>query len=168
MTEQKRRGRRPRSEASPKTAAADQVIGRTVWNLVIWGFPMRRRGEYPGVCEVVGLKARQAIDRADSDGKAIGPDRIEQIFEAWFKQEQITRRAERRWPLSERWRYTKDSLSDRRPDKRLSLDEYADLLLKNGGNWDGPRPLLPSGDLVLTPKAESILGPVPKIKVRFI
>lgn len=166
MSEPRRRGR-PRAAASPRTVAADQAIARTVWNLATWGFAMRSRGENPGVCEVVGLKARHVLDRTDSDGQAIGPDRIEQIFEAWFKQEQATRRAEKRWPLSERWRYTKESLTDQRPDKRLSLDEYAERLLMNNGSWDGPTPILPAGDLVLTPKADELLGPVPEITVRF-
>lgn len=166
MSETKRRGR-PRVEESPKTVAADQVIGRTIWNLAIWGFPIRSRGETQGACEVVGLKARHILDRVDGNGVALGPDRIEQIFEKWFKQEKERRAAAHLWPLSERWRYTKESLTDRRPDSRLSIEDYAERLLKNGGQWDGPRPFLPSGDLRLAPKAEETLGPVPEIDVRF-
>lgn len=157
----RRRGR-PRSSSSPKTLAADTAIARTVYHLVTWGFPLRSRGTDAGVCEVVGLEACRILQRTDSVGRALGPDRVEQIFEAWFDVEQASRRTSRRWPLIERWRYSKGSLTARLPDKGLSLEEVAAELLLHGGCWIRQYPSIPTGDLELNPKAALILGPTPK------
>lgn len=109
------------------------------------------------------MEARRTLQRADNYGRALGPDRVEQIFEAWFKSEKQARSESRRWPLSERWRHTKDSLLERIPDKTMSLEALAVELLRNDGRWVGRELLMPCGDLVLTPKADRILGSVPKL-----
>jgi len=147
----KRRGR-PRSSANPKTAADNRVIALTVYNLVCWGFPLRSRGDSAGVCELVALQARQILKRTDNYGRALGPDRVEQIFEEWFKAEQATRKERGIWPLKKRQCYTKESLAERIPDKRLMLEGLAAELLSNEGKWVRPGRALPHGDLVLTPK----------------
>lgn len=152
----KRRGRPPNS-ANPKTAAADETIAKTVHRLVTWGFPKRSRGNDAGVCEVVALEARRILQRVDHCGLALGPDRVEQIFEAWFSTEQAERRNSRRWPLMQRRRYVKASLKLSRP--RLSLDHVAAILLSNGGQWR-ERNQLPGhdGDDILAPAEQRRLG----------
>ncbi|BAO29374.1 hypothetical protein [Sulfuritalea hydrogenivorans] len=162
MPNPKRRGR-PRSSSSPQTAAADSAIGRSVYQLASWGYPLRSRGDGAGACEVVALEARRILNRADSDGRALGPDRVEQIFESWFSREQEARREGRQWPLRERWRYTKSSLAERIPDKTLGLEGLAAELLRNDGRWVGRELVMPCGDLELAPKADSIMGQAPKI-----
>lgn len=162
MREQKGRGR-PRGSSDPKTAAADVAIALSVYNLVTWGFPFRTRGNQLGCCEVVALEARSVLGRSDSNGLALGPDRVLKIFEGWFKAEQAARKESGRWPLRERWRYEKETLRFQVPDNRLSLEELARELLRNNGRWVRPGLLLPSGDLTLTPKAERNLGSPPRV-----
>lgn len=158
--EKKRRGRPP-SVSNPHTAAADGAIALSAYYLLDCGFPGRTGNSGPGVFEVVGLEACRVLKRVDSYGRALGPDRIEQIFEDWFTSEQEARRRDRRWPLRERWRYTKESLSERAP-RGMSLAEMAADLLRNNGQWKFPQSILPAGDLILSPSADRALGPRPR------
>lgn len=157
---------RPRNTDSPKTAEADSAIARTVYALACWGFPLRSRDDRAGVFELVGAQALRVLGRADHEKKALGPDRVEQIFEGWFKAEQAHRAQHGLWPLQARWRYTKNSLHERCPNKMMTTDELAAHLLKNGGEWAGPQGLMASGDLVLSDKARAKLGPMPRLVFR--
>lgn len=156
--EKKRRGR-PRAHSDPRTAAADATIGRTVWQLLSWGYTMRSRGLKPGVCEAVGTAARDVLRRGDSAGRALGPDRVEQIFNAWLPTSESGIRYR---PLQKIWtRITKDSLIARRPH-RGSLDDHARTLLEHGGRWPFGLPLM-LGEDVLTQKAYDELRRWPRI-----
>ncbi len=159
--EAKRRGRPPNTER-PKLVHADRVIGKTVYRLLMWGFPKRTIDGRAGVCEVVGLKAAQILRRDDGGGRALGEDRIEQIFEAWFIAEQNSRMNARRWPLRGYSSVSKDSRAERRPDKRMSLEELAADLLQHGDELARTARMVATGDYVLTSKATKLLGPTPK------
>lgn len=161
MSDAKRRGR-PRNEANPKIAEHDRIIAMTVYQLACWGLPLRTGSDSPGIFEAVGLQACSVLQRSDSNRRALGPDRVEQIFEAWFKKEQALRLSRRQWPLKERWRYTKESLGESIPDKRMNVCQLAEELLKNKGRWVRPGPTLSHGDLILSPKAYRAIGPTPK------
>jgi hypothetical protein len=154
----KRRGR-PRNSASPKTAAADLVIGQTVFSLSCWGVPFRTSAKAVGAFEIVGLRARKALHRFDHDEKPLGPDRVEQIFESWFSTENTVRRGASKWPLLKRSRYLRESLRERVPleARRLSIEDVVDSLLANGGlsPWESPRY---TGDLLLSPKESEKKG----------
>jgi len=130
----------------------------------MWGFPKRTIGGRAGVCEVVGLKAAQILRRDDGGGRALGEDRIEQIFETWFVAEQKSRTDARRWPLRGYSSVSKDSRGERRPNKQMSLQELAAELLQNGGEWVRSAPIVATGDYELTPKAAKLLGPTPKFE----
>lgn len=149
MKEVRPRGRRPNA-LNPKIAESDRIIAMTVHRLSMWAFPVR------DVWEEVGRQARDILGRCDSDKKPLGPDRIKQIFEKWLKTEKEVRRSGKQWPLGERWRYTKESLGERCPKKPLEI--VAAELLRNGGNDPYPRPPLPYGDMVLSPKAAEQIG----------
>jgi hypothetical protein len=148
----KRRGR-TRNSANPKTAAADLVIGQTVFSLSCWGVPFRTSAKAVGAFEIVGLRARKVLHRFDHDEKPLGPDRVEQIFESWFSTENAARRGGGKWPLLKRSRYIRESLRETVPleARRLSIEKVVDLLLENGGKspWESPRY---TGDLQLSPK----------------
>lgn len=159
--EAKRRGRPPNT-GRPKLVSADRVIGKTVYHLLLWGFPKRTIDGRAGVCEVVGLKAAQILKRDDGGGRALGEDRIEQIFEAWFVAEQKARTDARRWPLRGYSSVSKDSRAERRPDKRMSLEELAVELLQHDGEPTRTVRIVATGDYALTSKAARLLGPTPK------
>lgn len=161
--EAKRRGRPPNTER-PKLVHADRVIGKTVYRLLMWGFPKRTIDGRAGVCEVVGLKAAQILRRDDGGGRALGDARIEQIFEAWFIAEQNSRTNARRWPLRSYSSVTKDSRAERRPNNPMSLEELAAELLQHDGKWVRSVSIVATGDYELTSKAAKLLGPTPKFK----
>lgn len=162
INRQRPRGR-PSLIEDPNATRADEVIAWTVYRLLMMGFALRSRNSTPGVAEVVAKEALVMLKRADSYGKALGPDRIEQIFESWFKREQKRRCNAKEWPLRARWRYSKGSLKERVPSKVMPIEQLAARLLKNGGSWPDKSPVV-HGDLILSPKARKELGPMPKIK----
>lgn len=128
-------------------------MSRAVYQLARWGFPLRTSAKSVGAFELVGLRAAKAIQRGDHDDRPLGPDRVEQIFEAWFSAENAVRRGASKWPLLKRSRYLRESLRETVPleARRLSIEKVVDLLLANGGQspWESPRY---TGDLVLSPK----------------
>lgn len=82
----KRRGR-PRNDESQKMRDVDVTIARTLYVLRSWGFTLRSgkaQVDQVGAAELVGCVARDVLGRSDHDGRPLGPDRIEQIFEAWW------------------------------------------------------------------------------------
>lgn len=119
---QRRRGRPP-NKASPARRQIDATIGKTIWTLACWGFPLRRR-VYP----LVGVLARTVLGLKDSAGRALGPDRIEQIFEDWHSVSEY--RHGRPW-----MRYTLRSLEVRQPVCGFTLEQVAEALLRDGGEW---------------------------------
>lgn len=143
--------KRGRPRQAPEKVKIDSIIGRTAYLLVMWGFPYRQ------VDEIVGQVANRIHLRSDSDGLALGADRIKQFREAY-------QRSPSKWigaggapvPHAPRQRYTKESLRDVCPNKQMSLEELADVLLTNNGEWPRPKgfgPRLPIGDRELAPKA---------------
>jgi hypothetical protein len=126
---------RPPIASDPKLATADALIGRTVHIMIEWGMRQRTIGrgtrEKLGVYEAVGLAARTELGRTDSgDQRALGPDRIKQIYEKWRKAKSVR---------STRSFYTKESLAERHPLKGVSVIELARVLLKKKGRWAPPR-----------------------------
>lgn len=115
----KKRGR-PSNSSNPKTVKADSTIGCTVHTLVFWGFPVRK------VCEVVGLTARKVLQRQDNHHLPLSGERIEQIYEHWKKEQPFK---------IQRKRYVAKGLRIRCPDKTASIDELAQKLLNNCGEW---------------------------------
>jgi len=168
-----KRGRPPKP-----TAAADRIIGLTVHRLSLWGFPLRSRDGSEGICEAVGAIAqtlapveagitRHSLDPAES--RPLGPDRVEQLYEAWRKAEQRRRQKANDWPLMARWRFEKSSLIRLRPRSDQSLRKYAVALLANGGEWPKRRrpSRLPFGwEPGLTGKAEKELALMPRVTRR--
>lgn len=152
MSEKNRRGR-PRNATSPRTLAADKAISLAVHQLARWGVPLRTSANSVGAFEIVGLRARSILQRHDHEGMPLGPDRIEQIFEAWYSSEDSSRRRAGKWPLFKRSRYIRASLQETVPlaVTRLTIENVVDELLANGGRspWSSPRY---TGDLQLSPK----------------
>ncbi|MCW5645132.1 MAG: hypothetical protein KIT63_23775 [Rhodoferax sp.] len=71
--------KRPRGRPrSAHNAEADATIGRTVWQLVRWGYRLRRQ-----VLPAVAAGGRIVLQRTDSNGLALSSQRIEQIYESW-------------------------------------------------------------------------------------
>jgi hypothetical protein len=115
----KQRGR-PRNADSAERCAQDEAIAIAVHRLSLWGFPLRS--------EVLGAVAKAALKelgRGDHVGRALGPDRVEQIYKRWLLEQREARSFERYLetgkiadvnPLFlERWRYTKETLERDRP-----------------------------------------------------
>jgi|GEM_PF-4620218 len=143
MTDQaKRRRGRPRIEESPGLAAAYDVIQRTGMQLLLWGYPLRRK--------VASTLARVApeILKTDRGPVELSEARIEQIIE---RPVELYGRVQRpAWG-----RYSQSYLETLRP-QGLTLDELARKLLVSGGEWPddgGPSSNMTDGDAVLTPKA---------------
>lgn len=143
----KKRGRPPRNEADLER---DGAIAKAAEHLIQWGFARRT------VYECLGQLALEIVGRGCSNGLALSADRIEQIHESWRQEEESRIRQEGVGWLTRRGNFTKDSLSDRRPDKTKSMEQLAADLLRNEGNWLPEwkeKPFVPSGDLEMTPKA---------------
>lgn len=138
--------------------------------LLCWGFTLRSRGLRAGVAEVVGKLAREHFQLQDSKGRALGPDRIEQVLEQW--------RAKQRW-RARPWTYVVlqprrashgAGLIDRRPHwsprgllgRSANLEEFADELLRHGGRWPHGEPRY-LGDDALTDKAWAAWLRAPRI-----
>jgi hypothetical protein len=132
-----------------------QVIGESVWQMSMMGFPLRSGNGLPGVYESVGQAARTILGKVDHNDLPLGPDRIEQIYEGWRQMETARRKAAKQWPLGRRERYTKQSLLALRPGG--TQEEIALLLLKCGGKWPHER-ISGSGDMELTSRALAELG----------
>lgn len=114
----KRRGR-PRS---PESSQRDELLARTVYRLILWGF--KQRG---GIYDVVAEEASKCLERGESE--PLGADRVEQIYEQWRK------RKKRDWlipPLVPQ-RYRRDSFARNRPN--LPLPALARILIQKGGRW---------------------------------
>lgn len=146
--EPRKRGRPPVS-SDPHRAEAYQTIGRTVWQLMAWGFDLRQQ-----VAPAVARLAADILKVQNADGQPLTPHRIEQVFEQWLKT------AKSGWvdadgralPLGRPWSGINiESLRDRRPFN-LTHQQLAEQLLRNQGEWRAPvhRYL---GDPVLTQKA---------------
>jgi hypothetical protein len=137
-----RRLGRPGRDA--ETLAKDDAIGRTVNQLMFWGF---------SEVKILGLVARGAATlllRTDTYGKPLSEDRIEQIYKHWRKT-QTTHFKPRRA------RYTKKSLSKRIPEQDAPLDERVAKLLSHSGYWPEStgETFVPYFDPDLTPKAHA-------------
>ena len=165
------RGRRKSSD-SPQRREKDAAIGRTLYRLLCWGYTMRSRGTEPGVAEVVGHAARGVLGLSDAAGRALGPDRIEQIFEQWFNSDNGLAAEPGGWRsggkrmLLRPWSTAKvrvrnpahgDGLVDRRPnwyprgiqDGLGTTEEIVTELLRHGGKWPHGTPKY-GGDLAPT------------------
>jgi hypothetical protein len=171
--EKKKRGR-PRNSERPKIAAADQIIGRTIHRLSMWGYPLR--GER-GIFQVVADEAQGLGLRKDERERALGEDLFAKIYESWRDAER-DRRSFKNWKqgtdpepvLQERWRYEVHYLASARPYKGWSLRRYAKKLLQMEGVWRFSEKLdntfCYSRQLKLTPKAEKNLILMPQFAKR--
>lgn len=161
-TERSKRGRgRPRSEEDPQTAHAHACIGRTVWQLMSWGFDLRNQ-----VRPIVARLAADILKLQNADGLPLSPDRIEQIYEDWLlRSESGWIKRGQRLPLDRPWSYTAKSYLESSRPQAFGLHELARQLLEHDGRWVGhaPRHL---GDRVLTTKHEKQLleNPVPTLR----
>lgn len=138
---------RPKNSARPRVAAADQAIALTVWQLLSWGFPLRRAG---GVADVVAAEAATLLQRTDHAGRPLGHKAIEKIFRTWhasayrttgwvtaprMRYETVWKVARVEWLRSNRpWRPAILSLGHR-PDRPGEMQAAARRLLQNGGIW---------------------------------
>lgn len=130
-----RRGR-PSSRLRPAVLKADQTIARTVWQLLAWGYPLRRRD---GVAETVGKLARSVMQRTGHGAKDLGPDQIEKIFKKWLKIERP--RYEGGQHLNRPWsRYQVAWLRAVGPLDHPFTD-IARTLMQNEGKWPKPEEL---------------------------
>lgn len=160
----RRRGR-PLGTSNAYQRAADEAIGRTVWQLMAWGCPLRRSG---GVLDVVASVARDQLGRTDHTGRLpLSADRIEQIFEGWlktatYKSGWVREGKSVQLPYTRIWAQTTlRSLALRRPSC-LPLSTLAARLLANGGHWQSPaRRRL--GDLEPTASGWAKLQRMPKV-----
>src|SRR6267154_1893175 len=116
----RKRGR-PRHAALTDIASNDEIIARTDRQLIFWGFPQKQR-----VFELVGKLAQRILGRTDSNGLGLGADRIKQIYQLWNLKQPFR---------YQRWRYTRETLRLRVPDKTASINQLAVTLLQNDGEW---------------------------------
>jgi hypothetical protein len=129
----KSRGR-PRNDGDPELAAADERIAQTIYRLNLWGF-----GLTSDVFDTIAHLACIELGRKDHTGhRALGAERIEQIYKHWLKRHVYLRSFERYhlthevpdvnpiFPL--RARFTRSSLAAHRP--RGSLKGLARKLLQ--------------------------------------
>lgn len=146
IPERPRRGR-PRADSDPQRAKAYQTIGRTVWQLMAWGFDLRQQA-----APLVARLAADLLKVQNADGQPLSSHRIEQIFESWLSTASFgwssPGNPDRPWT-----RYNVESLRERRPHNR-TIQQIAETLLVNHGKWprDLPRPSY-LGDPVATKKA---------------
>lgn len=182
--QQKRKRGRPRNSASPKLRASDLAIAKTLYTLRNWGFSVRSTGAKDGAAELVGIVARRVLGRTDSKGQPLGPDRVEQIFEAWRDDPEGFAREPGGWRSNgvrlkvmpwegtvTRSRNSKAGLGlvDNRPHwypRGFAAGEATDVeliaeLLRSGGCWPRARPYH-YGDYALTQKQRERWEAAPK------
>lgn len=182
--QQKRRRGRPRNSASPKIRAADVAIAKTLYTLRNWGFSVRSTCGAQGAAELVGIVARSVLGRTDSKGQPLGPDRVEQIFEAWRDEPEGFARGPGGWRATgirlkvmpwegkiTRTRNPEDGLGlvDNRPfwyPRGVAAGEATDEelvaeLLRNGGRWPHAHPQR-LGDYALTQRFQERWKVAPK------
>lgn len=155
-----------RKRGRPKTAGeqlrADMTIGRTVWQLMHWGFKLRSV-----VLPLVARNARAVLGRNCSDGLPLSVERIEQIYERWASNtpsgwvrngSPITFASIKKPSV-----YMLDWRESTRP-KGKTLDELANALLKNEGYspYVQHGPAGGYGDPQLTVKARNALSWAPR------
>lgn len=157
----RRRGR-PKNADRANLRRADEAIGLTVWQLLAWGYPLRRAG---GVADVVGTAAAEALKRVDHAGRALGPDRIEQIFKGWMR----TARRQSGWfkhpvPYDRPWTGAVVSWLRATGPRNVELPDIARALLLHGGVWEGgPLPRY-VGDAPPTAKRQKELRAMPRMR----
>ena len=152
-------GRR-RNEFNPAVAREDEIIARTVHDLMMWGFPQRRKGVFQAVA--------RAIEDMNFFGdnfreRSVGANRVEQIYKAW-RSKMVKHSG---WPyLYQRGRFTRRSLVLRSPGG--SIDELARKLLKNKGSWASSYVWDPGSAVTesaqLTPRAQAEFDQMPRLK----
>jgi len=136
--------KRPRGRPrNTRTAAADDAIGRTVWQLLRWGYKLRRQ-----VLPAVATGAKEVLQRTDSAGLALSGQRVEQIYEAWAARAPSGWRGFTVAQLRKPSDYWTDWRILHRPSNR-HLHELARELLANEGLWTHPVPKY-VGDPVFT------------------
>lgn len=122
MITKRKRGRPP---LNTTISDIDEVIGRSAYHLIRWGFPSGHHfSKKANVFDTLSDAASKMLNRNDSDGKKLGADRIEQLYEKWKAKQPF---------ITPRNIYTRQSLKTFIPYKRASLDELAEMLLKNNG-----------------------------------
>jgi hypothetical protein len=143
MMEKQRRGRPPNS-LRRATRDADEVIARTVWQLLAWGYPLRRP---KGVAETVGQLARTELSRTGHGQRDLGPDQVEKIFKAWlpaatYRSGWIKNGKRLELPVGRPWCMVQlESLVCRRPSTITGLEATALELIRNNGRWPESLPL---------------------------
>jgi hypothetical protein len=175
---------RLRNSLSPKIRQADLAIAKTLYTLRNWGFSVRSAGGTKGAAELIGLVARGVLGRADSKGQPLGPDRVEQIFEAWRDDPEGFAQEPGGWrsngvrlnvmPWEGKTTRTRNpgaglGLVDNRPhwyprgysEGKATDEELIAELLRNGGWWPHAHPHL-WGDYALTPKQQARWEAAPK------
>lgn len=134
---------RPRGRPRIGKSREHIAIALTVNQLIMWGFS--GRGE---VFEAVGAAARIVFGRRLRFGDretALGPDRIEQIWEDNHPPTMFERLAPP-WPKGwgpkpswkHRYLYTKRGLQRLNPRPDATVQELAEILLQNDGKWPWP------------------------------
>lgn len=182
--QQKRTRGRPRNSASPRLRESDIAIAKTLYTLRNWSFSVRSIGGTEGAAELIGIVARRVLGRTDSKGQPLGPDRVEQIFEAWRDDPEGFAREPGGWRSNgtrlkvmpwegkaTRPRNPKagTGLVDNRPfwyPRGAAAGEATDEeliaeLLRNGGRWPHALPQ-PGGDPALTTKQRERWEAAPK------
>jgi len=169
-----RRGRPPNSSRRA-TREADAAIGRSVWQLLAWGYPLMRPN---GIAETVGRAALKEFGRAGhgtiNEARPLGDKMVKLIYHRWMRtgvvQTGWVRNGQRiALPADVRpWeKIQADSLRARSPSNH-TLEQLATILLRNGGTWPYPE-LLPQypGDKQFTAKfAAMAYRPTPDTEKR--
>lgn len=143
---------RPRNEDDDDLRAQDEAIARTVHVLSMYGYSLIE--EIP---EVVGRLAAEVIARTDHKGRALGADRVLQIYKAHRQAASV--------PIKP-GRLTKKSRVAHRPENE-SLDETARRLLRHGGREprDANNGYIAAGfPFELTDAAEQEIRQLPRLK----
>lgn len=105
------------------TLQVDERIGRTIYRLSMWGFPLP-------ACRTAAAKAaiQRPYVRSGLDGRVLGDDSVKKIYDLW----KIAARKRGELVLG-RDRVTKSYLASRRP--RGTIDALARKLM---AGWTGP------------------------------
>ena len=155
--QRRKSGRRP---GSIKHRESNAIIGRTCVTLTAWGFPIGGKGG-TRVAEAVSTAAFTHLGRTNSDGYPLRADSIEKIHKSYVQRQRLREG----WAFSP-GSYRKRSLRDRNPNYTLTVEAWASILIRDGGEYIEPpgTVFVGHGDLEFTPKVEAEFLRTPQLR----